>query len=100
RLRELASSARNVMVAEANGALAYMARCDGAPLGGDELVEQGLRPADQALLADAWRYDFLVDRAILRGRAGQLDDALRDLRAARALFPDGEMPDQIGRAHV
>ncbi|MCW8140024.1 MAG: protein kinase, partial [Planctomycetota bacterium] len=92
RLLELAGS-RNVMAAEAYGALAYMARVDGLPLGGDAAVEQGLRPADQAVLADAWRYDALVDRAILRARAGQTDEALRDLRAARAMFPEGEMPD-------
>ncbi|MCO5171416.1 MAG: protein kinase [Planctomycetes bacterium] len=92
RLLELAS-ARNVMAAEAYGALAFMSRVDGLPLGGDAVVEQGLRPADQAVLADAWRYDALVDRAILRARAGQYDDAMRDLRSARALFPEGEMPD-------
>jgi hypothetical protein len=92
RLLELAS-ARNVMAAEANAALAYLARCEGQPLGGDAHVERGMRPADQAVLADAWRYDFLVDRAILRARAASLEPALSDLRAARALFPDGEMPD-------
>jgi len=81
------------LAVEANGGLAYFSRRAGAPLGGDDHARAGLPRADLAVSADRYRYEFLVDRAVLRARAGQLDEALRDLRTAQALDADGEEPD-------
>ena len=104
RLQEAVDRAQlGTLTAEANGAIAYLARVEGEPLGaggsGEELNERGLRPSDRAVEAERFRYEFLVDRAILRARAGRREDALRDVRTARALDAEGEEA-ELGEAVV
>jgi hypothetical protein len=96
RLDELRAATKNAMLAEVHGALAYLARQQGAALGGDPHAEHGRAAADEALRADRWRSSFtVVDRGLLRARAGDVNGALEDLRVSRLLDPDSEQPDLV-----
>ncbi len=89
----LGRGALGTLAGEVHGALAYLERAVGAPLGGDEHVDAGLRAADRAVAYDRHRFDFLLDRAVLRARAGQLVEAQEDQRAALDLDSGSELVD-------
>ncbi len=77
------------LAVDVSGAVAYIERCEGDPLGDALHVGRGMRAANNAVAGARYRYDFLIDRAILLARSGKRSEAFADQRSAKNLDIDG-----------